>query len=117
MKKTNTSWTFTKIHAPFISFFCKIAYAYELYTDNSCAKICIQIDLLKKLPSRLWLECGDSIPGCWQAIEYEKLPKYCKHCMRLGHDVHACMLAHPLAANPTPAPVKIYQKKDHPCSV
>lgn len=29
----------------------------------SLAKICVEVDLTKKLPSRIWLECGDSIPG------------------------------------------------------
>lgn len=45
-------------------------------TRPSCAKVCVQIDLLKKLPFRIGLECGDSILGCWQSIEYDNLPKY-----------------------------------------
>lgn len=77
----------------------------------SCAKVCVQIDLLKKLPSRLWLECVDSIPGCWQSIEYDKLPKYCKQCIKLGRDFHSCKFAHPVT-NHNPAPSKIYKKKD-----
>lgn len=40
----------------------------------SLAKICVEIDLLKSLPSRVWLECGDVIPGFWLEIEYDKIP-------------------------------------------
>lgn len=40
---------------------------------------------------------------------YDKLPKYCKHCMRLGHDVHAFKIAHPL---PPLAPAKVYKQKE-----
>lgn len=55
----------------------------------------MQINLLTKLPSRVWIECDDAIPGYFQFIEYDRLPKCCKHCMRLGHDVHTCKIAHP----------------------
>lgn len=61
----------------------------------SVAKICMQLDLLKKLPSRVWLECGNSLHGFWQPFEYERVPKYCKHCFRLGHDVHSRKITHP----------------------
>lgn len=65
----------------------------------SVAHICVEIDLLKKLPHRLWLECGDSIPWFWQDIIYEKLPHYCRHCRRLGHDVTICKQANPPLPN------------------
>lgn len=42
---------------------------------TSVARICVQVNLLKKIPSRIWLECGD-LPGFWQSIEVERLPKY-----------------------------------------
>lgn len=36
----------------------------------SLAKVCVQVDLLKKLPSRVWLERGDAILGYWQPFRY-----------------------------------------------
>lgn len=61
----------------------------------SLAKICVQVDLLKKLPHRVHLDCGEELPPFWQEIVYEKLPKYCAHCMRLGHNVRDCKFANP----------------------
>lgn len=34
----------------------------------SVARIWAKVDLLKKLPHRIWLECGDSLLGFWQEI-------------------------------------------------
>lgn len=61
----------------------------------SLAKIWVQVDLLKKLPHRIRLQCGESLPPFWQEVIYDKLPKYCKHCMRLRQDVKDCKLANP----------------------
>lgn len=76
----------------------------------SVAKVSVQIDLLKKFPSKIWLECGDSIPEFWQPIVYDKIPKYFKYYMHLGHDIHACKVVHP---PPPPAPevTKAYKPK------
>lgn len=40
----------------------------------SIVKICIQVDLLKKLPKRIWIEMGGKLPGFWQDIEYDRIP-------------------------------------------
>lgn len=85
----------------------------EELSRPSSAKICIQIDLLKKLPNRIWLECGETISDRWQSIEYDRLPKYCKHCKRLGHDFQLCKIAHPPLI-PMHNPIKIYKKKVSP---
>lgn len=61
----------------------------------SVERICVEVDLLKKLPRRNWHEYGDSIPGFWQGIKYEKIPNYCKHCRRLGHEISTCKQANP----------------------
>lgn len=53
------------------------------------AKVCVQADLLKKLPSKIWVTCGESLPGFWQQVQYGNLPTYCRHCNRLGYDVHS----------------------------
>lgn len=65
----------------------------------SLAKICVHGDLLKKLPHIIRLECGDRLLTFWQELEYEKLPRYCKHCMRLGHDLNDCKLDNPSSSN------------------
>src|SRR4051812_28818095 len=57
---------------------------------------------MKRPPPRLGLDC-EAVGGFWQEVTYEKIPKYCKHCRRMGHDIDACMFAHPeLAKNPIP---------------
>lgn len=61
----------------------------------SVARICVELDLLKKLPRRIWLECGNSIHGFRQEIVYEELPNYCKHCKHLGHEISICKHANP----------------------
>lgn len=74
---------------------------------SSVAKVCIQVDLFKKLPPRVWIESGDSLPGYWQLLIYEKLLKYYKQCMRLGHDLRSCKIAHP----PSPLLPKLRHQK------
>ncbi|KAI5677247.1 hypothetical protein M9H77_08197 [Catharanthus roseus] len=39
----------------------------------SVARICVEMDLLKELPSRIWIGIGD-------------LPPYCSYCKKIGHD-------------------------------
>lgn len=69
----------------------------------SVARVCIEVDLLKKLSRRIWLKSGDSIPGFWQDIIYEKIPDYCKHYRRLSHEIMNCKHANPQLAK---APLK-----------
>lgn len=84
----------------------------------SVARLCmeVEVNLLTKLPKHIWLVCGDAIPGYWHEIEYEILPAYCKHCKRLGHDIHVCMLAHPHLEKPTYAQgqQKVAEKEIYP---
>lgn len=63
-------------------------------SHTSVARLCVKVDLLKKLPRRIWLECRDVIPAYWQDVMYERLSSYCKHCRRLGHELNACKFAH-----------------------
>src|SRR3954468_18855113 len=42
-------------------------------TRPNLARLCVEIDLLKSLPPRVWIDC-DSMEGFWQEIIYEKLP-------------------------------------------
>lgn len=65
----------------------------------SMVRLCIEVDLLKCLLHRIWLECGQAILGFWQEIIYKKGPHCCGHCRRLGHDVSARKLALSQLAN------------------
>ncbi|XP_060200864.1 uncharacterized protein LOC132629150 [Lycium barbarum] len=69
----------------------------DLATKNmnrpSMAKVRIEIDLLKPLVTNVWIgnEDEDSpLRGFTQKIEYESIPKYCKHCRKLGHNLANC---------------------------
>lgn len=86
----------------------------------SVARLCVEIDLLKRLPPRIWLDY-ESLEGIWQDIIYEKFPLYCKHCKRLGHDMSYRKIAHPdLAKKPTlnekngPKPPQYVKKNEFP---
>lgn len=56
-------------------------------------RICVEIDLLKKLPNRVKLDCEAS-EEFWQDVIYEKLPSYCKTCKRLGHESNIFLIAY-----------------------
>lgn len=43
----------------------------------SVTQVYVEVSVLKKIPSRIWLERGD-IPKFWQEVEVEKIPSYCK---------------------------------------
>lgn len=52
------------------------------------AKIRVEVDLLKPLPETIFVgqEYDDSpLKGYTQKLEYEGVPEYCKHCLKLGH--------------------------------
>lgn len=57
-------------------------------TRPSVARMCIEMDLLKKIPGRIWIGCGET--GYWQKVTYEKVPKYCVKCYKQGHDSSEC---------------------------
>src|SRR5438270_10788237 len=66
----------------------------------SVARICVEIDLLKDRLPRAWVDC-DEYGGFWQDVLYEKLPNYCNHCKRLGHDLPTCKIANLLPSKKT----------------
>lgn len=62
-------------------------------TRPSMAKIRVKVDLLKPLPQSIFVgqEYEDSpLKGYTQKLEYEGVPKYCKHCRKIGHYMINC---------------------------
>ncbi|OIT39947.1 hypothetical protein A4A49_12070 [Nicotiana attenuata] len=62
-------------------------------TRPSMAKVIVEIDLLKPLHTSVYVGSEDeNIPlnGYVQKIELENVPKYCKHCRKLGHSLVNC---------------------------
>lgn len=57
-------------------------------TRTNYARVCVEVDLLKVPPRRVWIEVGKR--GFWQAIEYEDLPSFCTICSMVGHTTKAC---------------------------
>ncbi|CAH9085074.1 unnamed protein product [Cuscuta epithymum] len=53
------------------------------FSRPSTARICIEIDISKPLPSNIWINNGDS--GFYQSVLYENLPMFCCNCSRFGH--------------------------------
>lgn len=60
----------------------------------SVARVCVELDLLKTLPSRVWIVMGAG-EGFWQPLVAESLPLYCSHCFRQGHIPETCHVLHP----------------------
>ncbi|XP_028554372.1 uncharacterized protein LOC114580578 [Dendrobium catenatum] len=52
------------------------------------ARVCVKIDLEKKLPNGVWVE--GSAGRFFQRVEYEKVDLLCCHCGRVGHNKMEC---------------------------
>ncbi|KAH0717566.1 hypothetical protein KY290_014156 [Solanum tuberosum] len=68
-------------------------------TRPSCARVKVEVDLLKELPKRIQINCIEEEMGTvkskWQKIHYDYLPRYCTHCKLQGHDLQGCWILHP----------------------
>ncbi|XP_009788948.1 uncharacterized protein [Nicotiana sylvestris] len=76
-------------------------------TRPSMAKIRVEVDLLKTLPQSVFVgqEYEDSpLKGYTQKLEYEGVPKYFKHCRKIGHYIINCRVLEKKK-------LKIYKKK------
>lgn len=63
------------------------------------ARVCVQLDVSKKLPHRVWIGTGNG--GAWHPLLYPAPPLFCSSCNRLGHLPSTCKKK--LAANAGPA--------------
>ncbi|XP_059295368.1 uncharacterized protein LOC132048688 [Lycium ferocissimum] len=66
----------------------------DLATENrtrpNMAKVRVEVDLTKPRLNQIWVGQEDEanpLKGFYQKIEYEGVPKYCRHCKILGHSV------------------------------
>lgn len=84
----------------------KVDAATQNLSRPSGARICVEVDLLKNLPNRLWIGQGDSV--FWQPVVYENLPSYCPDCSRVGHPSGECLISSP---NPQPMQHQIWRPK------
>ncbi|CAK9137419.1 unnamed protein product [Ilex paraguariensis] len=50
----------------------------------------MEVNVLAKNPSRIWLDMGDE-GARWQKIIYEKAKKFCKFCQKQDHGEDECI--------------------------
>lgn len=55
----------------------------------SVARVCVELDLLKVFPARVWIGIGVR-KRFWQSFLFENLLSYCSHCKKIGHDPSSC---------------------------
>ncbi|WMV07384.1 hypothetical protein MTR67_000769 [Solanum verrucosum] len=68
------------------------------HTRPSCARVKVEVDLLKEFPKRINIglkRSNGEIVEKWIKIKYDYMPKYCKTCMIQGHDEEQCYVEHP----------------------
>ncbi|XP_071939165.1 uncharacterized protein [Coffea arabica] len=61
-------------------------------TRPGVARVCVEVDLLKHICSRVWVAVEEEV-GFWQKIVIENLPNYCNNCWRLDNLAGECKKA------------------------
>ncbi|KAI0498620.1 hypothetical protein KFK09_019510 [Dendrobium nobile] len=59
------------------------------WSKRKFARVCVRIDLEKKLSNGVWVE--GSAGRFFQRVEYEKIDLLCYQCGRVGHDSKICL--------------------------
>lgn len=69
------------------------------------ARALVEVDIANPLPDFVDIDLpgGTSIR---QLIIYEDIPKFCGHCLKLGHHEQSCHILHPKPSVPTSNPTK-----------
>ncbi|CAI0550916.1 unnamed protein product [Linum tenue] len=62
----------------------KLDYHTERLERGKFARIAVDLDMTRPLPTRIWLD------GIWQAVVYENLPTICYDCGRIRHSEEHC---------------------------
>ncbi|XP_028555488.1 uncharacterized protein LOC114580865 [Dendrobium catenatum] len=58
------------------------------WSKREFARVCVRIDLEKKVPNGVWVE--GSAGRFFQRVEYEKIDLLCYQCGKVGHDNKIC---------------------------
>nr|XP_033516369.1 uncharacterized protein LOC104112999 [Nicotiana tomentosiformis] len=67
--------------------------ATDYRTRPNIAKVRVEVDLTKPKLNSIWVGSEDEqspLNGFTQNLEYENVPKYCRHCKLLGHSILQC---------------------------
>lgn len=62
----------------------------ENLSSLSIACVCVEIDLLISLPSRIWIGIASG-KGFWKGVNYEDIPSYCSSSFRIGPFSQHCI--------------------------
>ncbi|CAL1354772.1 unnamed protein product [Linum trigynum] len=62
----------------------KLDYHTEKLERGKFARIAIELDMTKPLPTKIWLD------NFWQQVMYENLPTICYECGQIGHQEDSC---------------------------
>ncbi|CAH9088012.1 unnamed protein product [Cuscuta europaea] len=71
----------------------KVDTATSNYSRPSRAKVCVELDLLREIPSKMLIMHGAK--EIIQSVTYEELPKYCVKCNKIGHSKDECGIPKP----------------------
>ncbi|XP_059289097.1 uncharacterized protein LOC132042593 [Lycium ferocissimum] len=87
------NWDYAKQIASVLGTPIELDAATKTMNRPSMAKIRVEIDLMKPIIHNVWIgteDENDPLKGYVQKVEYENIPKYCKHCKKLGHALSEC---------------------------
>lgn len=63
----------------------KIDSATTILSRPNVVRFCVELDVCKELPRRIWISMADG--GFWQNVTYEEIPHYCVNYHKQGHDI------------------------------
>lgn len=89
------SWSYIQQIASTIGTPLELDATTKARTRPSMAKVRVEVDLLRSLPTSIWVGREDEVSamkGFEQKIEYEGVLKYCSHCRKLGHSMINCRI-------------------------
>ncbi|KAL9667547.1 hypothetical protein QQ045_001909 [Rhodiola kirilowii] len=61
----------------------------KTYSVPSMARVCVEVDVTKEIPTEVWLQLTES-RGVWQSVVVESKLAYCVKCRLHGHELSSC---------------------------
>ncbi|MQM09350.1 hypothetical protein Taro_042220 [Colocasia esculenta] len=58
------------------------------WTQTAEALVCVDVDIAKPLPDRIWIGQGEK--GFWKPVRFHRVPPICNLCRKLGHTQDVC---------------------------